>query len=160
RRDECRGMHLTHLTLTGADDSVDPIELAKLSAAYPIIEWGILIADALGGAPRFPSSAWRNELYRVAPHVRRAAHICREDALAALTCDTPLRDELREYKRVQMNFDVRLLRPETLTGLVALAGKSLRNRGGVPIEFITQHNEANRSVHELFAASADHAVLF
>ena len=39
-------MHLTGVTITGADDNVDPGVLADISAEYPWVEWGLLISKA------------------------------------------------------------------------------------------------------------------
>lgn len=35
-------MPLTRVTITGADDAVEPAELQALSHEFPFVEWGIL----------------------------------------------------------------------------------------------------------------------
>lgn len=56
-------MRLKTVTITGADDTVDPVDLLKLSARYPFVEWGILLSKGaiLGGRQgtlRYPTRAW------------------------------------------------------------------------------------------------------
>lgn len=76
-------MNLRIVTITGADDGVDPGELARLTASYPFVEWGILRSKKREGQPRFPSCAWREELCRqLDGHV--AAHLCGELSREAL----------------------------------------------------------------------------
>jgi hypothetical protein len=52
-------MKLTRVTITGADDAVDPEELLALSSEFPWVEWGVLRGgqDRLG-TPRFPKPEW------------------------------------------------------------------------------------------------------
>ena len=58
-------MILDRVTMTGADDSVDPQKLVDLSARYPNVEWGILFIGGAGA--RFPTKLWVDELLKVAP---------------------------------------------------------------------------------------------
>lgn len=54
---------IKQVTVTGADDSVDPDSLLGLSTAYPFIEFGILLSkNNAGKAPRFPSYQWVDKL--------------------------------------------------------------------------------------------------
>ena len=46
-------MKLQYVTMTGADESVDPKALIELSKEFPFVEWGILIGSQSG--MRFPS---------------------------------------------------------------------------------------------------------
>lgn len=160
-------MHLTHITFTGADDSVDPQALAALSARYPLIEWGILISRQREGTPRYPSAEWRKEFYRVAPEIRRAAHLCGRETLSELARSSPgLRNELSEYQRVQLNFNAETFPPPILRDLVSeWRNGQLRSRHGSFIEYVTQHNESNAEVYKYFAdhwivPHMNHAVLF
>lgn len=153
-------MLLSHLTFTGADDSVDPEALARISARDPLVEWGLLFDAERCGQPRFPSEAWRCEFYRAAPHARRAAHVCGTHFLSELAATTApsasvLGSELcGAFGRIQLNFDAQQLPLAVLTGLVAgwRRGRWCR-ADGAPLSLITQHNEGNRQVHELFAES-------
>lgn len=51
---------LTMVTLTGADNTVDPANLAELSKEFPFVEWGILIGSGTGN--RLPSRDWIRDL--------------------------------------------------------------------------------------------------
>jgi hypothetical protein len=157
-------MLLSHLTFTGADDSVDPEALARISARDPLIEWGLLFDAERCGQPRFPSEAWRREFYRAAPHARRAAHVCGTQLLSELAAiAAPLASALGSelcgestmqppFGRIQLNFDAQRLPLAVLTGLVAAwRGSRWRRADGASLGLITQHNEGNRQVHELFA---------
>lgn len=77
------------VTITGADDSVVPEDLAELSRAYPFVEWGILFSADRFGTPRYPSRDWLGHLKNVAATESMAlsAHLCGRFARAALTAD-------------------------------------------------------------------------
>jgi hypothetical protein len=57
-------MEMDRVTLTGADDSVSPRELLKISREFPFVEWGILVSRSCSfdGRSRFPSVKWVEEL--------------------------------------------------------------------------------------------------
>jgi hypothetical protein len=156
------------LTLTGADDSVDPEELARLAAATPEVEWALLIDTARAGSVRFPSDAWRREFIRAAPQARRAAHVCGEEQLRELSDFSQVRDgvmgqelrgssgDLPNYRRIQLNFDARTLPLLVLAGLVGgWRNYHWRRIDGTTPALITQHNTANRHVHLLFRDAND-----
>lgn len=71
---------IDRITFTGADDSVTPNELLKISAGHPKVEWGILISKNNMGTPRFPSAKWINELMqfhrRSYGGMKISTHIC------------------------------------------------------------------------------------
>ncbi|HEY9066793.1 MAG TPA: hypothetical protein VIO33_17555 [Burkholderiaceae bacterium] len=154
-----RAVRLSHLTFTGADDSVDPGELARLSAEAPLIEWGILLSAEDEGRPRFPSKAWHAAFLRAAPRVRCAAHVCGETLLAMVAAQ----GLSGPYQRMQLNFDRRTLPPAVLQSLLdASRRRDTATATASPVRWppvwITQHHEANASLHERFAGC--HAVLF
>lgn len=72
-------MKIQLVTLTGADDSVEPSELYDLSATFPWVEWGVLYSEKCG-RPRFPSDRWLTKLaavkYFVGPEMKLAGHLC------------------------------------------------------------------------------------
>lgn len=70
---------LERVTITGADNSVAPSELALLSKKYPFVEWGILVSKKSIGQNRFPSLDWIKELgeiYRSNPDMQLSCHVC------------------------------------------------------------------------------------
>lgn len=162
------GIHIDCITLTGADDSVDPVELAKISAKFRHVEWGILFSNSNCGTGRYPSREWRREFYKVAPDVARAAHICGTTLLEEFAGGGHggLREELGEFQRIQLNFNAKRLHPSVLHGLVEQwESEAWCDRDGVGQTFITQHNDANAGVHKLFSNHRhiphfNHAILF
>lgn len=72
-------MNLCRVTITGADDRVDPAELAKLSAEFPFVEWGILASSTKSiGLPRYPTLAWMASFREcaIANRLNCALHLC------------------------------------------------------------------------------------
>lgn len=74
---------LYRVTITGADDSVQPSNLAELSAEYPFVEWGILVSRRAGraGKDRFPSPEWMASLAQIAEryeehNIKLSMHVC------------------------------------------------------------------------------------
>ncbi len=53
---------LKFVTLTGADDSIEPMDLIELSQEFPFVEWGILVSMKQQGKERFPSLDWMDQL--------------------------------------------------------------------------------------------------
>jgi hypothetical protein len=70
-------MILDRVTITGADDSVQPGTIADLSKEFPFVEWGILFSQH-GESPRFPSSGWVRSLWEWQAEQRMtlSAHLC------------------------------------------------------------------------------------
>lgn len=58
---------LNRVTITGADESIDPYDLIDIYDSYPFVEWGILMSSSSwpNGRNRFPSSEWLRELYNL-----------------------------------------------------------------------------------------------
>lgn len=66
---------LTRVTITGADESVHPRDLAVLAHDFPFVEWGILVShNRQGEQPRYPSARWREMLSGY--ELNCAAHVC------------------------------------------------------------------------------------
>lgn len=103
---------ITGVTITGADDGVDPNDLAALSAEFPFVEWGILGSIKRAGEPRYPSQEWIGKLITADwPDSRRlAVHLCGRSAERFMRCDASLALTMPEFGRVQINgwarFDV------------------------------------------------------
>ena len=67
-------MKLTTVSITGADDKVDPKDLAELSRKYPFVEWAILLSSTAIGKPRFPTLDWIQNLSKY--DLNLAGHLC------------------------------------------------------------------------------------
>lgn len=97
-------MSLTRVTISGADDGVEPSELAALSIEFPFVEWGILFSAKRAGEPRYPSAAWRVRLGKLDAKLRLSLHLCGAVARALLAGDTDLLGAVGdEYERIQVN---------------------------------------------------------
>jgi hypothetical protein len=60
-------MKLDRVTITGADDSVDPVDLLKLSAEFPFVEWALLFKHQNDESPRprWPRLRWFETLFEL-----------------------------------------------------------------------------------------------
>lgn len=70
---------LNRVTITGADGSISPEELVKLSIQYPFVEWGILVSSKRFGTNRFPSIEWLRQLRLLKlenPSMALSCHLC------------------------------------------------------------------------------------
>ncbi len=122
-------MILDRVTVTGADASVDPKDLAALTAEFPFVEWGILVSEHREGTYRFPPRAWIARLVeRLPPTARLALHVCggwTRDLLLGVDAVTPAlgSDLVARFQRLQVNTHA-ACHPMRLHGLVA----TLRDR--------------------------------
>jgi hypothetical protein len=74
-------MILKTVTITGADDKVNPEELYELSKEFPFVEWGILWYPKKMDQPRYPSKQWIKTLFDGnLKNVNISLHICGADA--------------------------------------------------------------------------------
>lgn len=71
-------MILDRVTITGADDSIDPEELIPLARDFPFVEWGILFSGSRLGVARYPSRSWISALAKIVWQVpmKLSAHLC------------------------------------------------------------------------------------
>ena len=74
---------IERVTITGADNSVNPKELLGLTLLYPFEEWGILLPfSQYEGIRRFPNKQWLTYLLQLrqessdTENIRLSAHIC------------------------------------------------------------------------------------
>lgn len=96
---------ITRVTITGADESIQPNDLIKLSEKFPFVEWGILYS-AKRGRPRFPSDDWINKLADVP--VALSLHLCGQPVRNFIKDGLGPQDWTDEmwalFQRVQLNF--------------------------------------------------------
>ena len=101
---------LTRVTISGADDAVDPQALVSLSHQYPFVEWGILCSASRAGSPRYPSREWmirlentvKEEFHR-GYEMHLSSHFCGDVARAAMADrlhDFPV---IERVQRIQIN---------------------------------------------------------
>ncbi len=89
------------VTITGADDAVDPMWMAGISKEYPFVEWGILCSVKRMGEPRYPSQHWVRAVQSFEwGALGLSLHLCGKwsrDFIAGDFTDTSM------YQRVQLN---------------------------------------------------------
>jgi len=103
--------HVRTVTITGADDSIEPHHLINLTAEYPFVEWGILLSKSSEGGTRFPTLEWMRVLRQLRqehPELRLCGHLCgrwvRDIVAGNMTFPeerTPIADM---FDRFQLNF--------------------------------------------------------
>ena len=97
---------LNRVTITGADDFTDPLELLDLALSYPWLEFGILVSKSREGSPRYPSRDWQKKLLKISHRMNLSMHVCgkyaREMFAGELRWESlpPIRDGVH---RVQIN---------------------------------------------------------
>lgn len=102
-------MQLRYITLTGADNTVDPIDLVKLALKYPYVEWAILFSKSRQGQSRYPSADWIDDLIRCSqdyPDMNFSAHLCGkwvEEALAGEVTFLQNENYKLRFRRIQFN---------------------------------------------------------
>lgn len=101
-------MKLDRVTITGADDSIDPSSLYALSKRFPFVEWGILVSKNSAGTRRFPSPNWIAELMGPAYQIpmRFSMHLCGSWLRRLLIGHNEIARQLLfyDFQRVQLNF--------------------------------------------------------
>lgn len=100
-------MILDRVTITGADDKTPIKGLLELTAAYPFVEWGVLVSKTSEGGPRFPSRDWITEFVGATPtDTRLSLHVCGRWVRSLLMGEWPQDLDafpLDEFQRVQLN---------------------------------------------------------
>lgn len=128
-------MILQLVSMTGADDMVDPAELLALSIQYPLVEWAILSSQKREGTARYPSESWVETFHAVCPNVQKAIHLCGRDVDDFLAEDARILAKVRKFDRIQLNFNQRA-HPKNLDVLARVANS-------IEQTIIVQHNSAN-----------------
>lgn len=106
-------MKIKLVTLTGADDNTDPLDLIDLSNKYPFVEWAILFSEKKTGSSRYPSKSWINNLYRISnKKLNLSAHFCGNLVTECLNYGTNIYLQNQEFNysfaRVQLNLGGRI----------------------------------------------------
>ncbi len=134
-------MKIKTVTITGADDRTNHLDLIKISERFPFVEWGILFSPKRKGESRYPTSDWAYKLNNDTKglNMNFSAHLCGgytkdlvqtgllavDGLIYLLLCDL--------FKRKQLNFNSSYL-------TICDAFYSKINLYG---NIIIQHNKAN-----------------
>lgn len=103
-------MKLDRVTITGADDSIEPEQLRQLSEEFPFVEWGILVSKNSMGRRRFPTADWLHRfrtMTRAGGHIDASMHLCGRLVRGLLVGDAitgEFWEWLDAFQRVQLNF--------------------------------------------------------
>lgn len=94
------------VSLTGADESVNPYDLYALAEEFPEIEWAILSMATKVSVPRYPGDSWVARFIAQAPDdMKRAIHLCGTDVDGFLRQDARIVDKISGFQRIQLNFN-------------------------------------------------------
>ncbi len=156
-------MQLKYCSITGADDAVDPADLAKIAAEFPFVEWAILWLPAQAGEPRCPSRAWIENFARTYKGGYTAMHLCGKGLIDFVEEKPEVLSLMSTFKRIQLNLEF-----GKMDGLYDPARLLQRVKDSPQWEFIIQYVEEKswllpklRDIHNhslLFDASAGRGV--
>lgn len=110
--------NLHTVTITGADDAVNPELLLDLSQEYPFVEWGLLRSTEREGTARYASEAWSDRCARLFQtwedaRSRFSAHLCGEKSRRLMSGHAKVvHEEAGFFGRFQMNGWGRYLLPQ------------------------------------------------
>lgn len=105
--------NLDRVTITGADDSIDPLDLLPITERFPFVEWAILASHnntfTAGGTNRYPSPKWIGRLQHIAESTgslpQLALHINGQWVRSLLLGEMIVPPQvLGMFGRVQLNF--------------------------------------------------------
>ena len=150
-------MHLKYISLTGADDAVDPADLLALSRAFPAAEWAILLLPARAGTPRFPRPEWIKSFAAQATAARAhtAMHLCGEALLGFIHGRDEIFDAMQGFSRIQLN-----LKFGDVEGSYDPAALLQRVADNPRWQFIIQYAKDKQGLLPLLKDIPNHAVLF
>lgn len=139
-------MKLLKVTITGADNNVDPQELIKISKKFPFVEWGLLFSKSRTNTPRYPIKHYGYILSMLAEeqtvNIQLSAHICgewtREFFMGNFTFENTLHplEYCDIFSRVQLNFNSTTYQYDLIKTREILQNHYFTS-------FIFQHNKSN-----------------
>jgi hypothetical protein len=148
-------MHLKYISITGADDAVDPADLVALSREFPAAEWAILLLPDRAGTPRFPKAAWIKSFATQAGGLNTAMHLCGEALLGFVRGDAEIFDAMQGFSRIQLN-----LKFGAVEGQYDPAALLKRVADNPRWQFIIQYAKDKQGLLPLLKDIPNHAVLF
>lgn len=130
-------MNINRVTITGADDKVDPRFLLRLTDEYPFVEWGILFSKPKEGQQRYPSDHWVQHLLEYG--LPLSAHFCGWYAREVLEkANTGIITKLsKQFNRIQLNYNFKRSSKHNLIPILRYAEKHPDR------SIILQYNKSN-----------------
>lgn len=102
-------MKLYRVTITGADDSNEPSDLAALAERFPFVEFAILASKTRSGKEdRYPSNEWierfiANMSWPLSMAVHLCGEYCRDAVNGSFTWAITRNSQFRAFDRIQLN---------------------------------------------------------
>jgi phosphoribosylanthranilate isomerase len=99
-------MKIKTVTITGADNSIDPAALVELSQEFPYVEWGFLLSRSREGTKRYTDNAWLEQLVDVGKGLKLSGHLCGTYVKEVIKGNDsfPYQEVFHRLNRVQLNF--------------------------------------------------------
>lgn len=148
-------MQLQYVSITGADDAVDPKALAALSQEFPFAEWAILLLPEKLGTPRFPKKDWIKKFSQEAKGLHTAMHLCGSALLGFVGGDKEILDLMSGFRRIQLN-----LKFGDVEGKYDPKALVARVKANPQWQFIIQYGKEKKGLLPLLKDVPNHAVLF
>lgn len=148
-------MQLQYCTLTGADDTVDPVDLLALTNEFPFAEFAILLMPSEMGKPRFPTASWIKKFTDTMNGKHIGMHLCGPALLDFIDGDMSVLETMKGFDRIQVNVK-----------FAGMAGKYdpqklvTRIKASPQLQFIVQYGKAENTLLHLLKDVPNHAVLF
>jgi hypothetical protein len=130
---ETRPTRLERVTITGADDMVNPRDLVALANTFPFVEFGILFSAtrSFDNAPRYPCRRWLTRLAALGQDAERlhlSAHLCgrymRDAMMGSMSWWTDFLELVPLFDRIQINRGGEVLDLPAMRDLRQLSGVS------------------------------------
>jgi hypothetical protein len=141
-------MKLKYVTITGADDSIEPQELKTLSMDFPFAEWGILVSRKNFGTHRFPSKEWIRELGKVNQSMysqpfHLSCHLCGSYVRELLSGNKSVFKEIGDliypFERIQLNFHAEKIEVNKEAFLKALQSWNYKPQYIIQLDEVNDH---------------------
>ncbi len=148
-------MNLKYCSITGADNAVNPKDLAAMAKEYPFVEWAILLLPARMGKPRFPTAEWIKDFSKTCKDNNCAMHLCDEALLGFIEGKKETLDLMQGFKRIQLN-----LKFGDVEGKYDPKKLVERVKSSPQWQFIIQYGKEKKGLLPLLKDIPNHAVLF
>ena len=165
-------MKIDRVTVTGADESIEPRQLYELSEEFPFVEWGILVSKKSEGTKKFPGIDWLYEFSLLKTRfeaetgqtLNASCHICgrwMRDLL--MGGEQFIQDRggwLDRFQRIQINTHAETLDIDK-DAFIAILKKIVSHEAYITKQFIIQQDGVNDGLlHLCIAAGIDAVPLF
>ncbi len=137
-------MKINKVTLTGADNKTNYVDLLKLQEQYPFVEWGILFSKSKEGQQRYPTQEHIKKQFTGA--LELSAHFCGWWSKEVLENQnfSLITGLAEQFKRVQLNYNFKNSKGWNLVDLLRFAERYNEKN------IILQYNRSNSETLDKF----------